>query len=117
LPVTPELSRARPVDSCIARGLDHGHLHAEANAEIGHAASTRITRRLDLAFRAALAEAARNEYTVHVLEIGRGIFALEGLRLDPLQIDLHLVGDTAMNQRLVERFVGVFEACVLADHG
>src|SRR5215471_3169578 len=112
-----ELARARVLDARIARGLDDCHLHAEADAKIKHAAGPRIARRLDLAFRGALAEAARNEYAVHVLEIGRGILALEGLGLEPLQIDLHLVGDAAMDQRLVQRFVRVPETCVFADHG
>ena len=34
-----------------------------------------------------------------------------------MQIDLHLVGDAAMDQRLVERFVGVLQAGIFADHG
>ena len=53
---------------------------------------------------------------MHVLQVGRGIFLLEGLRLDPLQVDLHLVGDAAMDERLVQRFVGVLEPGVFADH-
>ena len=49
-------------------GLDHRHLHAEADAEIGHLALARELRREDLAFRAALAEAARHQNAVHVLQ-------------------------------------------------
>ena len=54
---------------------------------------------------------------MHVLEIRRRVLALEGLRLDPVQIDLHLVGDAAMDERLVQRFVSVLEAGVFADDG
>src|SRR5262249_16402094 len=112
-----ELGRARILDARkVAGDLDDRHLHAEADAEIRHAALARIARRTDLAFGAALAEAARNEDAVHVLEIGRGVLLLESLRLDPLQIDLHLVGNAAMDQSFVQRFVRVLEAGVLADH-
>src|SRR5262249_57328170 len=97
--------------------LDDCTLDAEEHAKIRRAPGPGIGRRLDLACRAALAEAARNEYAVHVLEIGRGILALEGLGLEPLQIDLYLVGDATMDQRLVQRFVRVLETCVFADHG
>ena len=72
---------------------------------------------LDLAFRAALAEAARHQNAVHVLEMDGGILALEGLRLDPFEIDLHLVGDAAMDERLVQRLIGVLEPGIFADDG
>src|SRR5262245_30194945 len=65
-----ELRRARPFDAGLAGGVDHRHLHAEADAEIRHAADSRVARRPDLAFGAALAEPARHEDAVHVLEIG-----------------------------------------------
>src|SRR3990172_12140699 len=56
-----ELRRARALDAGVAGGLDHRHLHAEANAEIRHAAEARESRGADLAFGAALAEAAGHE--------------------------------------------------------
>src|SRR5262245_14207666 len=64
-----ELRRARPFDASLAGGVDHRHLHAEADAEIRHAANPRVARRPDLAFGAALAESARHEDAVHVLQI------------------------------------------------
>ena len=48
---------------------------------------------------------------------GAGILVLEHLALDPVEIDLHLVGDAAMRQRLDQRFVGVLHAGVFADDG
>ena len=50
------------------RRLDHRHLHAEADAEIRHLPLAREAHRLDLALGAALAEPARHEDRVHVLE-------------------------------------------------
>ena len=38
-------------------------------------------------------------------------------RLDPVELDLDLVGDAAVRQRLDQRLVGVLEAGVLADDG
>ncbi len=48
---------------------------------------------------------------------GVGVLGLEDLALDPVEIDLHAVGDAAMRQSLDQRFVGVLEARVLADDG
>src|SRR4030088_1832703 len=84
----------------IARGLNHCHLHPEADAEIGHVPLARELRRADLALRSALAKAAGHQNAVDVLEKWRGILVLEHLALDPVEIDLHLVGDAAMRQGL-----------------
>src|SRR5207253_5258279 len=45
----------------VAGGLDHRHLHAEADAEERHVALARELHRMDLAFGAALAEAAGHQ--------------------------------------------------------
>ena len=113
-----ELGRVGVLDAAqIARRLDHRHLHAEADAEIRHVALARELRRADLALGAALAEAAGHQDAVDVLEERRRVLVLEDLALDPVEIDLHLVGDAAMRQRLDQRLVGVLHAGVLADDG
>ena len=113
-----ELGRVGLLDAAqIARGFHHRHLHAEADAEIRHIALARELRRLDLALGAALAEAAGHQDAVDVLEEGRRVLVLEHLGLDPVEIDLHLVGDAAMRQRLDQRFIGVLHAGVFADDG
>ena len=96
-------------------GLDHRHLHAEADAEIGHLALAGEARRQNLALRAARAEAARHQNAVHALETRRRVGALENLALDPVELHPHPVGHAAVGQRLDQRFVGVLEAGVLAD--
>ena len=50
-----------------------------------------------------------------MLEERRRVLVLEHLALDPVEIDLHLVGDAAVGQRLDQRFVGVLHAGVFAD--
>ena len=113
-----ELGGARILDPAQrACRLDASHLHAEADAEIGHLAGAGEGRRLDLAFRTTLTEAARNEDAVHALEIGGRVLLLEDFRLDPVEVDLHLVGDAAMDERLLQRLVGIEQTGVLSHHG
>src|SRR5690348_13342660 len=100
------------------RCLDDCHLHAEADAEIGHVALPGETRRLDLAFRATLAKAARHEDGVHTFELlHRLALGFEDLGIDPVELDPDIVGDPAMGHRLGEGFVAVWEMRVLADDG
>src|SRR5207237_1637470 len=113
-----ELGGVRLLDADeIARGLDHGHLHAEADAEIRHVALSRELRRADLALGAALAESAGHQDAVDVLEEWRWILVLEYLALDPVEIDLHLVGDAAMRERLDQRLIRILHAGIFADDG
>src|SRR5216684_2611984 len=114
----PELGRARALEPGeVARRLDHRHLHAEADAEIGHEPLARETRGLDLALGAALAEAAGDEDAVDAFELDDRVLLLEDLGIEPIQIDAHIVGDAAMGQRLGQRFVAVAQMRVLADDG
>ena len=101
----------------IAGGFHHRHLHAEADAEIGHLALTGEFGRGDLAFRAALAEGAGHEDGVDVFQVRRRVFLLEDLAVDPFKVDTHLVGDAAMGQRFGQRLIGVLEARIFADDG
>ena len=111
-----ELGRIGLLDAAqIARRLDHRHLHAEADAEIRHVALARELRRADFAFRAALAEAAGHQDAVDVFEERRRILVLENFGLDPVEVDLHLVGDAAVRQRLDQRLIGVLHAGIFAD--
>ena len=71
---------------------------------------------MNLAFGAALAEAARHQDTVHVLEMADGVVALEDLGVHPLEADLHVRAEAAVRQRLGQRLVGIEQHRVLADH-
>src|SRR5581483_5035129 len=51
------------------RRLDHRHLHPEADAKIRHLPLAGKASRLDLAFRAPLAEPARHEDAVDALKL------------------------------------------------
>src|SRR5208283_4075626 len=114
----PEFRRVRAFDAGErARRLDHGHLHAEANAEVGHLALPREARRLDLALGPALSEAAGNENAVNVLELRGRVGAFENLRLDPVEIDLDAIGEAAVRQGLDEALISVLHSGVFADDG
>ena len=71
----------------VARELDAGGLHAEADAEVGHILFARIADGVQHALDAALAEAAGNEDAVEALKL-RFIAAIVGrLRLEALGFD------------------------------
>ena len=72
---------------------------------------------MDLALGATLAEAARDQDAVHVLEMADRVVTLENLRVHPFHRDLHVAAEAAMGQRLGQRLVGVEKDRVLADHG
>ncbi|MPL84476.1 hypothetical protein SDC9_30441 [bioreactor metagenome] len=99
----------------VARCLDHRHLHAKADAEIGDALFARILRGADLAFGAALAEAAGHQDRVELFKMRAGVFALEDLGVDPFGLHPHPVRHAAVGQRLSDRLVGVLELHVFAD--
>src|SRR5512144_2404175 len=113
-----ELCRVGILDTAqIACSLEHRHLHSKANAEIRYVALAGELRRPDFTFRAALTESTRDQNTVNVLEKRRRILAFENLRLDPVEIDFHLVGNSAMGERFDQRLVGVLHSRVFADNG
>src|SRR5262249_6534514 len=60
----------------VARRFDDRHLHSKANPEIRHLPLARELYRPDFPLGAALAEAARDQNAVHVLEERRRILAL-----------------------------------------
>ena len=105
----PAVFRAASMQAiCMPRQMPkNGTLRSRAKRDAG-----------DLALRPALAEPAGHEDAVHRLE-PRGDFggiAFEQLGVDPADVDLDPVGHAAMDQRLVERLVGVLQADVFADH-
>src|SRR3546814_6143373 len=97
--------------------LDARHLHAEADAEIGHAVFAREADAGDLAFRPARSERAGHEDRVARFEL-RGDVAVAGLEqfgVDPADVDIHAIGDAAVDESFVERFIGLLKAAIFAD--
>src|SRR5262249_33103451 len=98
-----------------ARELDDRELHPEADTEEGNLVRARVADRLDLAFGAAVAEAARDQDRVDVGEELFRAVALDLLGVDVLEIDPHVVREPAVDERFVERLVRVLEVNVFAD--
>ena len=106
------LAPAKPPD--VAGEFDGGELHAEADAKIGHAVFARIADRGDLALHAALAETARHQDGIHVLQAA-GAFLLDAFRIDVVKIEFGAGMNAGVDQRFGERLVGIRQIDILAD--
>ena len=95
--------------------LDHRDLHPEADAAIRHLVLACVAHRLDLSVNPALAESAGDEDRVHPVETANA-GALDLLGVDVADLDSGPGMDSAMDERLAERLVGLRELDVLPDH-
>src|SRR6202162_959925 len=100
----------------VAAVFDDRELHPQADAEIRHAVFTGEPRRLDLALDAAFAESARHQYRVHARQ-AIGAVGLDIGRFDVVQSRAGAGLEAAVHERLIERYVGIADLYVLADHG
>src|SRR4029079_1099786 len=80
--------------------LDHGHLHAETDAEKRNFVFARVTDRSNFPFATPIAEAARNQNAIGIFEKRVGVFLFDLLRLDAVEIDSNLIGNSSVNQSL-----------------
>ena len=69
------------------------HLHAEADSQERHFALCGETNCLDLAWRAAFAEAAGNRNAMHPFQPHNRVGFFEDLAVDPFELNIHPVGD------------------------
>src|SRR3546814_16163220 len=97
----------------IARVLDHRDLHAETDAEIRNVVLARIARRHDLAFNAALTEAARPEDRVHALQDARR-FGFDRFGFYVAYLDARAGLQTGVTQRFIPRLVRLGQIYVLS---
>ncbi len=97
--------------------LDGGHLHAQADAQVGYLLLAGVARRADLAFHAARAEAAGHEDGVVPGQLLGRVGRADGLGIDVLDLHAHVVLHPRVAQRLVHRLVAVGQVDVLAHHG
>ena len=71
----------------LARVFDHHHLQTQADAENRYAILARIADRRDLALDPAIAEAARNDNRVRMLEpFGHRTFFFQFFRIDVIDL-------------------------------
>src|SRR5258706_11889598 len=111
-----ELRRVRADHAAdIARELDRRALHAEADAEVGDALLARVADGAQLPFHATRTEPGADQDAVHAGQLAVVALFLQRFGADVDDADLDVVGDAAVDQRLVERFVAVAVLDVLPD--
>ena len=101
----------------VAGVFDDGALHAQANAEKGHAVFPGVADGRDLALDAAGAEAAGDQDPVDAGQAFGRVFRGDLLGIDVDEPDRHAVGHAAVDQGLVQALVGFLQVHVLADDG
>jgi hypothetical protein len=99
----------------VAGVFDDGALQAEADAEEGDVVFAGVADGGDLAFDAALAEAAGHEDAVDLLQGGGDLAGLDVFGGDLDDLDGPAVGGAAVAQGFVQGFVGVLQFGILAD--
>ena len=106
----------------VARELDAGGLHAEADAEVGRAGLAGVADGVEHALDAALAEAAGDEDAVEAFElmdvlvvgVAVGVAGLEAFGFDPGDFELEVVGEGSVDESFFEGLVTVFVLDVFA---
>src|SRR5207249_10418938 len=93
-----------------------GDLHAQAQTQVGQVVLARIARRLDFALDASFTKPAGHQDTAQPTQVLFGPVAFEVLGVDPLDVHAAIIGHAAVADGLVNRFVGVLQLNVLADH-
>src|SRR5674476_277087 len=99
----------------VARKFDGGHLHSEANAEVGHFVFTGKLGSTNFAFDATYAKAARHQNGVKPRQL-RDVFGCDAFRIDVANLHPYMIFHAGMAQRLIERLVAVTQVHILADH-
>ena len=102
----------------VAGHVDHGGLHAVADAEIRDAVLAGVLGGGHFALEAAVAEATGHEDGIDASQ-DAGALGFDLLRLEPLQRHLGALAQAAVLERFGQRLVGVLVVDVLADdrHG
>src|SRR5947209_13804420 len=116
-----EFARIGVVQSAnIARELDAGSLHAEANTEVRDLIFARIPNCIQHAGNATLAETPRNQNAVVAFKlclVGTiiAVAALESLSFYPSNVQLETLPDCRMGKSFVQGFIGVLIFDVFPD--
>ena len=92
-------------------------LHAKADAEERHAVHTRIADSRNHSFGSALTEPPRNKDAVDLGKNLAYVFFLNRFGIHPFDMDLDLVADAAVRQRLRNAEVSIVQFDIFADNG
>src|ERR671913_1251260 len=100
----------------VSRKLNYRHLHAQTDPKERNLIISRITNRRDFSFAAAITEPSRDQESIDFIENRLDTLLLDFLRFDAIEMNLNFVGDAAVDQRLQQALVRLFEAHVLLPH-
>ena len=101
----------------VARELDDGNLHAQADAQVRHAVGAGILRRDDHAFNAPVSKAAGHQDSGTAAEQCGGSFRRDVLGLHPADLHHRAQVGAGVEEGLHHREVGVVELGVLPHQG
>src|SRR5690554_4548939 len=114
-----EFAARSALDSAdIPSELEDGHLHAEADAKEGDLFFTRVLDGADLPLGAALTEAAGDEDRIMRLETLFKSALLEIFKIlavDIFELDLHIIFEPAVDERLMKALITIAEVNVFSD--
>ncbi len=101
----------------MARKLDDGDLHSQADPEVRDLIFPGIVGGADFAFDAAGAEPAGNQDAVGPGQGRRTILQIDLFGVDELQLHPAVIGRTAVVKRFVQAFIGFGQIRVFPDDG
>src|SRR3954463_8800371 len=111
-----KLGGMRPLQTeNIAREFNRRNLHSQTKAEVRNFIFAGVFGGENFAFDAAFAEAAGDENAAETFEDFVSSFAFNGFGFDFFDGHAAIVGDTAVDDRFVDGFVGVVEFDVLSN--
>ena len=99
----------------VAGKLDHHGLHSQADAKVGTRFFACKADGVSMPSMPRLPKPPGTRMPSILSEFLAAVAAIPSLRLDPLDLDLRLVGDAAVQQRFLQAFVRIFVFDILAD--
>src|SRR5215467_948119 len=110
-----ELGRIGALEAADVAGvLDHHGLHAKADAEVRNLVLARVADGVDHAFDAALAEPTGHQDAIVRIQGALRVGRRDAFGFNPVDVDLQLVRQAAVQQRFLQALVRIFVFHILA---
>src|SRR5665213_415742 len=106
----------------VARKLNAGRLHAEADTEVGHTLFARVSDGVQHSLDTALAKTAGNQdaieaFQLHFVAAIVGRLRFKSLCFNPGDFEFQVLRNSAVSERFIERLIAVFVFHVFAHDG
>ena len=95
--------------------LNHHALHSQADTQARHIVLTGILQGCELALNTTLTEARSDQNTIHILQLLSYVLVIQLLGMEQVQIQLTMIVNSGLQQRLVDRLIGILQLHVLAN--